>query len=56
MDTVAIAEAFGIHGVRITHPDQLDHAIIEAMQSDEPTFIDVPTKAELEDVPPVHAW
>ena len=56
MDAVAIAEAFGIRGVRITHPDRLDPAITEAMQSDEPTFIDVPTKSELEEVPPVHAW
>jgi len=56
MDAVAIAEAFGIRGVRITHPDQLGPAITEAMGSDEPTFIDVPTKSELEEVPPVHAW
>jgi len=56
MDAVAIAEAFGIRGVRITHPDQLDAAITEAMQGDKPTFIDVPTKSELEEVPPVHAW
>ena len=56
MDAVAIAEAFGIRGVRISHPDQLDPAITEAMQSNEPTFIDVPTKSELEEVPPVHAW
>jgi acetolactate synthase-1/2/3 large subunit len=56
MDAVAIAEAFGIHGVRITHPDQLGPVITEAMESNEPTFIDVPTKSELEEVPPVHAW
>jgi acetolactate synthase-1/2/3 large subunit len=56
MDAVAIAEAFGIRGVRITHPDQLDPAITEAIHNDGPTFIDVPTKSELEEVPPVHAW
>jgi acetolactate synthase I/II/III large subunit len=56
MDAVAIAEAFGMRGVRITHPDQLGTAITEAMESNEPTFIDVPTKSELEEVPPVHAW
>ena len=56
MDAVAIAEAFGIRGMRITHPDQLGPAITEAMGSNEPTFIDVPTKSELEEVPPVHAW
>jgi len=56
MDAVAIAEAFGMRGVRITHPDQLAPAITGAMESNEPTFIDVPTKSELEETPPVHAW
>jgi acetolactate synthase I/II/III large subunit len=31
-------------------------AITDALASDEPVFIDVPTKSELEEVPPVHAW
>ena len=56
MDAIAIAEAFGIRGMRITHPDQLGPVITGAMQSNEPMFIDVPTKSELEEVPPVHAW
>jgi len=56
MDAVGIAEAFGIHGVRISHPDQLIPAITDALTSTEPIFIDVPTKSELEEVPPVHAW
>lgn len=56
MDAVGIAEAFGIRGVRITHPDQLIPAINDALTTNEPVFIDVPTKSELEEVPPVHAW
>ncbi|HZR41625.1 MAG TPA: thiamine pyrophosphate-binding protein [Ktedonobacteraceae bacterium] len=56
MDAVAIAEAFGIRGVRITHSDQLASAITDALSSNEPVFIEVPTKSELEEVPPVHAW
>ncbi|HET8851136.1 MAG TPA: thiamine pyrophosphate-dependent enzyme [Ktedonobacteraceae bacterium] len=56
MDAVGIAEAFGIRGVRIIHPDQLIPAITDALASTEPVFIDVPTKSELEEVPPVHAW
>jgi acetolactate synthase-1/2/3 large subunit len=56
MDAVGVAKAFGIRGVRITDPDQLSPAIIEALASNEPVFIDVPTKSELEEVPPVHAW
>lgn len=55
-DYVGVAEALGVRGVRIEHPDQLDSALAEAMASDEPVFIDVPTKSELEEVPPVHAW
>ena len=31
-------------------------AITDALASNEPVFIDVPTKSELEEVPPVHAW
>ena len=56
MDTAGIAEAFGIRGMRITDPDQLSPVITEALASNEPVFIDVPTKSELEEVPPVHAW
>ena len=56
MEAVRIAEAFGVRGVRITHPDQLIPAITDALASNEPVFIDVPTKTELEEVPPVHAW
>lgn len=56
MDAVAIAEAFGIRGVRITDPEQLVPAITDALASNEPVFIDVPTKSELQEVPPVHAW
>ena len=41
--------------LRITSPDQLVPAITDALASDEPVFIDVPTRSELEEVPP-HAW
>lgn len=56
MDAVGIAEAFGIRGVRITDVDQLIPAIVDALASTKPIFIDVPTKSELEEVPPIHAW
>ncbi len=56
MDAVRVAEAFGVRGIRIEHPDQLTPAIEDALASNEPVFIDVPTKSELEEVPPVHAW
>ncbi|MGH2479945.1 MAG: thiamine pyrophosphate-dependent enzyme, partial [Ktedonobacteraceae bacterium] len=56
MDAAAIAEAFGIRGIRITHPEQLVPAIQEALTSNTPTFIDVPTRSELDEVQPVYAW
>src|SRR5207248_8186493 len=56
MDAAAVAEAMGVRGIHITHPDQLVAAIDEALDDDGPVFIDVPTKSELEEVPPVHAW
>lgn len=56
LDGAAIAAAMGIHSVRIKHPDQLVAAIDESLNSDGPVFIDVPTKSELDEVPPVHAW
>lgn len=56
MDAVGIAEAFGIRGVRITHPDQLVPALTDALASNEPVFIEAPTKSELDEAPPVHAW
>jgi acetolactate synthase-1/2/3 large subunit len=56
MDAAAIAEAFGVRGVRISDANQLLPAITSALASNEPTLIDVPTKSELEEPPPVHAW
>jgi acetolactate synthase-1/2/3 large subunit len=56
MDAAGVAEAFGIRGVRITHPDQLVPAVTDALASNEPVFIDVPTQSELDEVPPVYAW
>lgn len=56
MDAAAIAEAFGMRGIRIASPDQLIPAITESLHANEPVFIDVPTKSELDEVPPVYAW
>ncbi len=56
MDAAAIAEAFGVRGVRISEAKQLLPALTAALASNEPVLIDVPTKSELEEMPPVHAW
>ncbi|MGN6360774.1 MAG: thiamine pyrophosphate-binding protein [Thermomicrobiales bacterium] len=56
VDYARIAEGFGVRGVSVEHPDQLEDAIGEAVRRDSPTFIDVRTESELTEVPPVHAW
>ena len=49
-------DSTGVNHFAITAANQLLPAITEALASTEPIFIDVPTKSELEEVPPVHAW
>jgi acetolactate synthase-1/2/3 large subunit len=56
IDYAKIAEGFGVRGVTITHPDQIEDAIGEATRRNGPTFIDVQTEIELSEVPPVAAW
>jgi acetolactate synthase-1/2/3 large subunit len=43
-DFAAIARAYGAHGVRIAHPDQLVPALRDARSSGRPTVIDVPMR------------
>lgn len=56
VDYAAIATAFGVRGVTVEHPDQIEDAIGEAVRGNEPVFIDVRTESELTEVPPVEAW
>jgi len=55
-DHAAIAEGFGLVGVRVERPDQLGPAIRQAVSGDRPTFIDVVTESEETELPPVHKW
>lgn len=55
-DYVAIAEGFGVRGIRVGHPDQLGDALAAGLGSAGPTFIDVATESELVETPPVEAW
>lgn len=55
-DYVAIAEGFGVHGMRVSHPDQLGDALAAGLAATGPTFIDVATESELVETPPVEAW
>lgn len=56
LDAAAVARAFGVRGVRVEHPDQLASELDQALSSAEPVFLDVPTRSERDEVPPVHAW
>lgn len=56
VDYAKIAEGFGVRGIAVTYPDELEDAIGEAVRRDGPTFIDVQTETELTEVPPVYAW
>jgi hypothetical protein len=40
----------------LPHPSAQSLTRSDAEASTEPVFIDVPTKSELEEVPPMHAW
>jgi len=52
-DHAAIARAFGLRGVRVESPEQVEPALREALAADRPTFIDVVTECETTELPPV---
>jgi benzoylformate decarboxylase len=43
---VPLAQALGVHAERAEHPDELQHALQEALQRPGPTLIDVPLAAD----------
>jgi acetolactate synthase-1/2/3 large subunit len=55
-DYAAIAEGFGIHGVRVEHAADLEPALQAALASNKPTFIDVLSESEVTEIPPVERW
>ncbi|MEZ5174968.1 MAG: thiamine pyrophosphate-binding protein [Acidimicrobiia bacterium] len=55
-DYVGVARAFGIDGIRVTHPDEIDTAIKEGLAEPRPFFIDIVTASEEETPPPVPDW
>ena len=55
-DYAAIAQGFGVCGVRVTNADDLEPALKTALASDRPTFIDVVTESEVTEIPPVEKW
>ncbi|MFW6136352.1 MAG: thiamine pyrophosphate-binding protein [Chloroflexota bacterium] len=55
-DYAGIARAFGLRGVRVEDPDQLEPRLQEALAADRPTFIDVVSECETTELPPVETF
>lgn len=55
-DYAAIAEGFGLRGVKVEEPRDLRGVLRQALTSEKATFIDVITESEVTETPPVHSW
>jgi acetolactate synthase-1/2/3 large subunit len=55
-DYVKIAEGFGLRAWQVDKPGELGKVIRKALAEHGPTFVDVATAPEVEEVPPVEAW
>jgi acetolactate synthase-1/2/3 large subunit len=42
-DFAAVARSFGVHGIRVEHPDAIAPALAEALAADVPVVVDVVT-------------
>ena len=55
-DMSAFASVFGIKGYHVKSPEELDDAIDDAFKRKEPTFIDIVSEPEADNIPPVFSW
>ena len=55
-DYAAIARGFGLDGVQVDDPSDVEPALRRALASDRPTFVDIRTECEASEVPPVARW
>lgn len=55
-DYAAIAQGFGLRGVRVREAAELEPALRAALASNQPTFMDVITESEVSETPPVQKW
>ena len=55
-DHAGIARGFGLRGVRVEDPKDVEPALREALASDGPTFLDIVTECETTEVPPVEKF
>ena len=52
----AVAEAYGVRGVRVDNAAGLEPALRAALAADGPTLIEVVTESEVTETPPVQKW
>lgn len=52
----AIARGFGMRGIQVEDPQDVEPALQEAFASKGPTFVDIVTECEATEVPPVTKW
>jgi acetolactate synthase-1/2/3 large subunit len=55
-DHAAIARGFGLRGVRVEKPEEVEPALQEALSAGRPTFIDIVTESETTELPPVEKF
>jgi acetolactate synthase-1/2/3 large subunit len=55
-DHAGIARGFGLRGVRVEEPQEVEPALQEALAADRPTFIDFVTECETTELPPVEKF
>jgi acetolactate synthase-1/2/3 large subunit len=56
IDHAAVARAFGMEGLRVDDPSELDDVLASAVRSGRPVLVDIPTESEELDLPPVSLW
>jgi acetolactate synthase-1/2/3 large subunit len=55
-DMSKVAAAFGLRSFRVTTPQELKEALDEALLANCPTFVDILSESEVDELPPVHSW
>jgi acetolactate synthase-1/2/3 large subunit len=56
IDYAGIARGFGLMGLRVEDPQDLEPALHAALACGGPAFVDVVTESEIEELPPVAKW
>ncbi|HEC33448.1 MAG TPA: hypothetical protein ENI37_01885 [Chloroflexi bacterium] len=55
-DYAGIARGFGLRGLRVENPRDVEPVLQEALSADRPTFVDIVTECETAELPPVEKF